>query len=81
MRPKKLYIPECLHLLYTGNALVAVFYSKFSVLILPLSVNDIKHAMVLSGVHGWLGKKASSKSGTHTFVKWEVQAFTSLVEF
>lgn len=37
-----------------GNILLAVFHSKFSLLILPLSVNDMKHTAVLSGVHGWL---------------------------
>lgn len=41
----------------------------------------MKHATVLSGVRGQLDKQASSKSGTYTFIKWEVQAFTSLVEF
>lgn len=80
VRPKT-YIPECLHLFSTANIQAVVFYSKLNILILPLSVNDMKHATVLSGVHGQLDKQASSKSGTYTFITWEVQAFTSLVEF
>lgn len=80
VRPKT-YISECLHLSSIGNTQAVVFYSKFNILILPLSVNDMKHATVLSGVCGQLDKQTSSKSGTYTFIKWEVQAFTSLVEF
>lgn len=64
VRPKHLCILECLHLSYTGNILIVVFYSKFNLLILPLSVNDMKHATVLSSVHGWLDKQASAKGGT-----------------
>lgn len=41
----------------------------------------MKHAAVLSGVCGQLDKQASSKSGTYPFTTWEIQAFTSLVEF
>lgn len=66
MRPKT-FIPECVHLSYTGNIQAVVFYSKFNLFILPLSVNDMKHATVLSGVCVQLDKQASSKSGTHTF--------------
>lgn len=79
MRPKT-FLSEYVHLSYIGNTQAVVFYSKFNVFILPLSVNDMKHATVLSGVCGQLDKQASSKSGTHTFT-WEIQAFTSLVEF
>lgn len=50
----KFYVPECLHLSYTGNIQAVVFYSKFNLLTLPLSVNDMKHATVLSGVCGQL---------------------------
>lgn len=77
---KTLYKLECLYLSCTGNILVAVLHSKFSLLILPLSVNDMKHAVVLSCVHEWL--EVSLFQGWNIdFHKQEVKAFTSLVEF